>query len=114
VKTWDIVQIFIILAVMSGIMYGLLFLVKKYLYTFDKKGTNSSRIKIISTQTILPKKFVSVIQFNNNVYLLGVSEQSINLIDKIDENIFVQETTNNSEKPKLNFLNLLKANMGIK
>ncbi len=113
-KTWDIVQIFIILAVMSGIMYGLLFLVKKYLYTFDKKGTNSSRIKIISTQTILPKKFVSVIQFNNNVYLLGVSEQSINLIDKIDENIFVQETTNNSEKPKLNFLNLLKANMGIK
>ncbi|MFZ1290321.1 MAG: flagellar biosynthetic protein FliO [Melioribacteraceae bacterium] len=113
-KTWDIVQIFIILAVMSGIMYGLLFLVKKYLYTFDKKGTNSSRVKIISTQTILPKKFVSVIQFNNNVYLLGVSEQSINLIDKIDENIFVQETTNNSEKPKLNFLNLLKANMGIK
>ncbi|MBK7104435.1 MAG: flagellar biosynthetic protein FliO [Ignavibacteriae bacterium] len=112
--TWDIIQIFIILAVMAGIMYGLLFLVKKYLYTFDKKGNNNSKVKIISTQTILPKKFVSVIQFNNNVYLLGVSEHSINLIDKVDENIFVQESNNSLEKPKQNFLNLLKANMGIK
>lgn len=87
---------------------------KKYLYTFDKKGNNNSKVKIISTQTILPKKFVSVIQFNNNVYLLGVSEHSINLIDKVDENIFVQESNNSLEKPKQNFLNLLKANMGIK
>lgn len=112
--TWDIIQIFIILAVMAGIMYGLLFLVKKYLYTFDKNGTNNSKIKIISTQAILPKKFVSVIQFNNNVYLLGISEQSVNLIDKIDENKFNQESSENLEKPKPNFLSLLKTNMGLK
>ena len=113
-KTWDIIQIFVILAVMAGIMYGLLFLVKKYLYTFDKNGKNNSKIKIISTQTILPKKFVSVIQFNNNVYLLGISEQSVNLIDKIDETIFNQESIENSYKPKPNFLSLLKTNMGLK
>ncbi|MBK8945024.1 MAG: flagellar biosynthetic protein FliO [Ignavibacteriae bacterium] len=113
-KAWDIIQIFLILAVMVGIMYGLLFLVKKYLYTFDKKGNNSAKVKIISTQALLPKKFVSVIEFNSNIYLLGISEQSVNLLDKFDESNFIQEPIDNSAKPKQNFLNLLKANMGIK
>ena len=70
-----------------GMMYVLLYLVKKYLYSFDKKGTSNSKIKVISTQTILPKKFVSLIKLNNTVYLLGISDQSVNLIDKIDEQI---------------------------
>ena len=43
-----------------------------------------SRINILSTQAILPKKYVSVVQFNDTVYLFGVSDQSVNLIDKFD------------------------------
>ena len=112
--TWDILKIFLILGAMMGMMYGLLYLVKKYLYSFDKKGTSNSKIKVISTQTILPKKFVSLIKLNNTVYLLGISDQSVNLIDKIDEQILESEEKSNSEIPKQNFLSLLKANMGFK
>lgn len=113
-NTWDIVQIFLILGVMMGVMYALLYLVKKYLYSFEKKGNSDVKINVISTQAILPKRFVSVIEFNNSLYLLGVSDQSINLIDKYE----TDEITNNgvekvlTEKP--NFLKLLKKNMGIK
>lgn len=115
-STWDIVQIFLILAVMMGIMYGLLYLVKKYLYSFDKEGSKESKVHIISTQTILPKKYVSVIQFNNTLYLLGVSDQSVNLIDKIDPSILEsnEQPEQKSTGEKLNFLKLLKNNMGIK
>jgi len=113
-KTWDVIQIFLILGVMMGVMYALLYLVKKYFYSFEKKGGANSRVQILSTQAILPKKYVSVIKFNESVYLLGVSDQSVNLIDKvgstIDENL--SEEMNDSEKP--NFLQLLKSNMGLK
>ena len=84
-NTWDIIKIFLILGAMMGIMYALLYLVKKYFYSFEKKGGASTSVKVLSTQVILPKKYVSVIQFNNSTYLLGVSEQSVNLIDKIEE-----------------------------
>lgn len=113
-STWDIIQIFLILAVMTGIMYGLLYLVKKYLYSYDGKGKSDSKIQVISTQTILPKKFVSVIKFNDSVYLLGVSEQSVNLIDKIDAETALNTDVNSEATEKKNFLQLLKSNMGIK
>jgi flagellar biosynthetic protein FliO len=113
-KTWDIVQIFLILAVMMGVMYVLLYLVKKYFYSFEKKGGADSRVKILSTQSILPKKYVSVIQFNDSVYLLGVSDQSVNLIDKLDPEYLDNSESEENKSEKLNFLQLLKSNMGIK
>jgi len=114
VSTWDIIQIFLILAAMMGIMYVLLYFVKKYLYSFDKTGASNTRIKIISTQTILPKKYVSVIEFNNSVYLLGVSDQSVNLIDKLNSDFIETVQTTDKDLSKPNFLKLLKSNMGIK
>lgn len=113
-STWDVAQIFLILVIMMGIMYVLLYLVKKYLYSFEKKGGSDSKIQVLSTQTILPKKYVSVIRFNDSVYLLGVSDQSVNLIDKIDSSYLEDSTQNEAEKVKPNFLKLLKSNMGIK
>jgi flagellar biosynthetic protein FliO len=114
VNTWDIIQIFIILAIMMGVMYLLLFLVKKYLYSFDKKGMSNSRISVLSTQTILPKKYISIIEFNNSVYLLGISDQSVNLIDKFSSDIIDNDNEGPDNSPKQNFLKLLKSNMGIK
>lgn len=113
-STWDILQIFLILAVMSAIMYGLLYLVKKYIYSYDKTGASDSRISVLSTQAVLPKKFVSVIKFNDKIYLLGISDQSVNLIDKLDSDSFDISEGEKNEQTKKSFLQLLKSNMGIK
>lgn len=114
-NTWDILKIFLILGAMVGIMYATLYFVKKYFYTFNNKETNSKRVNILSTQTILPKKYVSVIKFNNTIYLLGVAEQSINLLDKYEETDEIEEdNTSESPEKRQNFLQLLKQNMGIK
>ena len=99
---------------MMGVMYALLYVVKKYLYSFEKKGTSDTKINVISTQAILPKRFVSVIEFNNSVYLLGVSDQSINVIDKYDADFLNETKEENNTDDKPNFLKLLKKNMGIK
>ncbi|MDX1700486.1 MAG: flagellar biosynthetic protein FliO [Melioribacteraceae bacterium] len=113
-SAWDIVQIFLILAVMMGIMYAILYFVKKYMYSFDNKNKSNSKISIISTQTILPKKYVSVIEFNNFTYLIGVSDQSVNLIDKFNSENIVNQVSETENSDRTNFLKLLKSNMGIK
>ena len=113
-NAWDIIQIFIILALMMGIMYAILYFVKKYLYSFDNKNKSNSKISVISTQTILPKKYVSVIEFNNFTYLIGVSDQSVNLIDKFNSENIVNQSSESENIEKTNFLKLLKSNMGIK
>lgn len=111
---WDIVKVFVILLIMLGVMYLLLYLVKKYLYSFDKKSSNKLKIKVLSTQTILPKKYVSVIEFHNQLYLIGVSDQSINLLDKLNQ--FVNDPNPDQEvnTGSPNFLKLLKKNMGLR
>jgi flagellar biogenesis protein FliO len=113
VGTWDVLKIFLILFAMMGIMYAILYFVKKYFYSYERKGDSSTTIQVLSTQAILPKKFVSVIRFNNSVYLLGVSEQSLNLIDKIEE-YNIEKPLNETSNVKPNFLHLLKKNMGFK
>lgn len=113
-SAWDVIQIFLILAVMMGVMYVLLYLVKKYFYSFEKKGSAESRIQVVSTQAILPKKYVSVIKFNESVYLLGVSDHSVNLIDKLSDSYLENDQQTETKTGKLNFLKLLKSNMGIK
>ena len=106
-STWDIIQIFLILGAMAGIMYGMLFLVKK-------KGGADSRVQVLSTQAILPKKYISIIKFNDVVYMLGVADQSVSLIDKVDSSYLEKNEKTEIGKEKQNFLKLLKSNMGIK
>ena len=110
----DIAQIFFILFVLLGVMYGMLYLVKKFLFTYDKRASKLINISVLSTQALMPKKFISVVKIRDKVYILGVSDNSISLLDKQED--FTKELDdeefNNTEKK--NFLDLLKGNMGIK
>lgn len=79
---FDIVRIFFVLILLLGIMYGLLYLVKKYIYTPGSSSGKSHGIKILSTQMIMPKKFISIIQIIDTVYIIGITDQSLTLLDK--------------------------------
>lgn len=110
----DIAQIFFILFVLLGVMYVMLWLVKKYLFTFDRKASKLINISVLSTQVLMPKKYISVVKIRDKVYVLGVSDNSINLLDKQDD--FTQDIEDDelAQTNKKNFLDLLKGNMGIK
>ncbi len=112
-NVWDIVKVFLILFVMLGVMYGMLYLLKKYFYSSPGKNQGSLRINVLSTQTVMPKKFISIVKIDETVYVLGIAENSINLIDKID-NGFEDITQNYEDAEKPNFFQLLKKNMGLR
>ncbi|MFH1194292.1 MAG: flagellar biosynthetic protein FliO [bacterium] len=110
----DIFKIFFVLVLLLGVMYVLLYLVKKYFYSFDTKSSRNVKIEVVSTQAIMPKKYVSVIKVLDKIFILGVSDHSVSLIDKIDG---IPPELIAAVKPagkEGNFLELLKKNMGIK
>lgn len=110
----DIAQIFFILFVLLGVMYVMLYLVKKYLFTFDKRASKLVNISVLSTQVLMPKKYISVVKIRDKVYILGVSDNSITLIDKQEDFTKELEDEEINTTGKKNFLDILKGNMGLK
>lgn len=75
-----------------GTMLGSLILVLACIFFFAflmkkanvlRPGNNKNPIKIIATHPLTNKSRVQIIEVNNQQYLLGVSEQSIHLLDQL-------------------------------
>ncbi len=65
-------------------------------------------------QGILPKKYVSVIKIKDDYYVLGLSENSITLIDKIDAEKINFLPEENNQTINANFAELLKQKLKLK
>ena len=91
-----------------GSMLGslILVLVCIFVFAFLMKKTNAFRhsniknpIKVIATHPLTNKSRVQIIEVNNKQYLLGVSEQSVQLLDQLAEPITGVEKTSQQVTP---------------
>lgn len=77
-----------------GIVVGLMFLV---VYMFKKVGmgktgiSNSSLIRVMDTRMIAPKKYVAVLQLADEFVAVGVTDESINLLTRLEPTENLQE-----------------------
>lgn len=86
-------------------MLGSLILVLSCIFLFGflmkksnliRYGGNSNPIKMIATQVVTNKSRIQIIEVRGKQYLLGVSEQSINLLDQLD--IAINDSEPQAEK----------------
>ena len=110
---FDIVKAFIPLIVIIGLLYGVLVFVKKYGISIKGSKHSSIPISVLSSQMIMPKKFISVVKVSDKLLILGVSDGSITLLKELEqpeepESPFVTGEVKN------NFVDLLKKNLGIR
>lgn len=108
----DIVKAIIPLLVIVGLLYGALIFVKKYGISLRKNKNGSVSINVISSQMIMPKKFISVVKVEDKLLVLGVSDHSITLLKEFNEETGISENKEENED-KSNFLDLLKKNLGL-
>ena len=111
INFWDIAYLILILGVMVLVFYFSVKLLKKFfIQSYTTKNSQVS-IEVLQSKVILPKRYLSVVKVNNECYLLGISDQNINLIDKIDgiENIPAGQTEEGRS-----FMAILKENMGFR
>ena len=90
-----------------GTMLGSLILVLACIFFFAflmkktnlfRHGTSKNPIKVIATHPLTNKSRVQIIEVNNKQYLLGVSDQSINLLDQLESPIDNTASENVTQK----------------
>jgi flagellar protein FliO/FliZ len=112
----EVFKALIPLFLIVGLLYGVLWFVKKYGVSAGGKGKAKIPVNVLSSQMIMPKKFISIVEIQNRLLVLGVSENSITLLKELDgpaETINTNSTAINGED-KNNFLDLLKKNLGMR
>jgi len=83
-ESTDIFRLILPLLIISIMLFGVLWLVRRY--SAPGKGRQNSKISIsvVSTFQLMPKKFLSLVKVEDKIFLLGISEHSINLIKELD------------------------------
>ncbi len=114
---YDLVKTFFPLILIVGILYIILHFVKKSGFSIrggKSKFSKNFNIKVISTQMIMPKKFISIVKVKDKFLVLGVSENSINMLKEFDDEIDYEEQPDTESNNENNFLMILKKNLGIR
>ncbi len=109
---FDIVKAFVPLILIVGLLYAVLYFVRKNGITIKGKNSKLVKIEVLSTQSLIPKKYISVVRVQDKFLVLGISDNSVSLlkeIEGIDEDIPASE-----DESKDSFLNILKKNIGLK
>lgn len=108
----DVLTAILPLILIVLLLYATLIFVRKSGFTVGKNQNKLSRIKIIATQAIMNKKYISIVKVQDSYLVLGVSENSINLLKELDS--ISEENDENEIQGKLKFSEVLKQNLGMK
>jgi flagellar protein FliO/FliZ len=109
----DIVKAFIPLIIIAALLYGVLLLVKKYGTSFKGNKNSSVLIKVLSSQMIMPKKFISIVKVEDKLLVLGVSDNSITLLKELEASAD-EEAAPYNQKNDGKFIDILRKNLGLK
>jgi flagellar biosynthetic protein FliO len=95
-----LIPLFIIIMILGTT----LLVVKKYAFKFGKKNLGTVEIKTIASHMIAPKKYISVVKVQNELLLLGISDNSVSLLKELNS---LQEPEQGARKTHENRVRIL-------
>ena len=107
---WLFVRMIFVLAIVIACIYGVVFFLKKSMKATTV--TDDPYMKVVSSISLAPGKFVYIVTVNSIGYILGVTDNSINLIGQLDDADLINAMNLNADKnttnpPSKNFETLL-------
>ncbi len=111
-STVDILTTILPLFLVVGLLYAALLFIRKSGIVMGNNQNKFSQIKVISTQSIMNKKFISIVKVQNSYLVVGIAENSITLLKELDSIDDENAETKVETKPK--FSEILKQNLGMK
>lgn len=101
----ELLKLIFPLLIISALLFGLLVFAKRF--SLPKGKSNFLNIKVLSSQMLMPKKFISIVKVQDKLLILGVSEGGINLLKEISvSEVNLPEDT--SSVSQLKFSDVLK------
>lgn len=112
-EIWDLFKAFLPLFVIVGILYLVLRYIRKFYVPVKGVNISNFQVKVLTTQMIMPKKYVAVIKIKDSVLVVGMSDNSMSLLKELDiEKGDVADTSIVVEKNS--FVDLFKKNLSLK
>jgi flagellar protein FliO/FliZ len=111
---FEIIKTLLPLLFLLGFLYLVLYLVKKYSFSFKGKKIKFLNVNVLATQMILPKKFISIVKVQDKLLVLGISDASITMLKELDYNGEADQEQPLVNSEKLNFTDMFKKNLGLK
>ncbi len=103
VGTYSVLKLLFSLSFVIGMIFLTTYLYKKFSNTnIGKLGSKGTFLKVLTTLPIGTKKYLSVIKAGDKFLLIGITDNSVNLITEL-ENVEIEESSS-----KNNFVGILR------
>ncbi|MBA4252134.1 MAG: hypothetical protein C0425_02145 [Chlorobiaceae bacterium] len=109
---FDLLKAFIPLLLVLGLLYAVLYFIRKNSLTIGGKKGTLLKIKVLSSQLIFPKKYITLVQIEDKILVLGITENGMNVLKELDAAELADQKV--IENPNENFIDILKKNFGKK
>lgn len=109
---FDIIRMLLPLLLITALLGGVLWYVKKYSFQAKNTASLGVDVKVMSSKMILPKKYISIIKVKDRLLVLGVSDNSINLLKEFD--VSPEDEITFESRGKENFIDVLKKNLNFR
>ncbi len=84
-------KMFSSLALVLGVMFMVFYVFKKFVLKNGLMGGNTQTIKILGTGVLGPRKSVSLVEVAGEILVLGISNDNISLLSKIEDEEKIEE-----------------------
>ena len=95
-------QMLTALGIVLGALFVVLYFMKRFLRR-DVSGSKEQLIKVIASQYIGLKKNVSLVEIPGSILVLGLSNDNISLLTKIEDKVVVDVLRQESSRDTLSF-----------
>lgn len=109
---FDIVRMLFPLFLITALLGGVLWYIKKYSFKAKNNAGLGVDVKVMSSKMILPKKYISIIKVKDRLLVLGISDSSINLLKEFD--VSPEDEITFESRGKENFMDVLKKNLNFR
>ena len=79
-SAWDFIRMILILAAVIGVIYGIFHLLKR---SGNPKFQETRLIRVLSSKTLTGTRALHLVEVGNQVFLVGTSENAVNLVSEI-------------------------------
>lgn len=110
----EIMSALLPLFLIVALLYGAHLYIRKSGFKLKTKANRMFDFDIVANQMLMPKKFISVVRIKDKYLILGVSENSINLLKELDIEEVTIETDTESDIKQNNFFEIFRKNIGLR
>lgn len=93
--TWEVIKVILMLALIVAVIYGISYFFKN---TFKKKNDEDPFLRQVSKVTLSPGKSVQIVTLLDKAYIIGVTDDNINLLGEVEDKELIASMNLYSDK----------------